>query len=225
MITEKNAPRLLGAAYLFVLIASVVAGSTISMATGSGNISDMLTSIAANVGTMRISILAELTTSAGIVALASLLFIVLRSQNLILALLALGWWVAEAITLAVGKLGSLALIPLSQEYVAAGAPASSHFQSLGEFLYTALDRQGNEIHMWFFCLGGLIWYSLFFTSRAIPRLLAAWGIASIMVAFTGIIMSMLGFSVHILFYAHIAVFELTIGLWLLLRGVNRTAPA
>ena len=223
MISDHNAPHWLGAAYLIVLVVSAVSGVLMTSAVGSGTTSEMLISISERSAIMRLSILIELVTSVGIVVLAALLYVVLRDQNRIVALVALGWWWAEAITLAVGKLGSLALIPLSMEFVSAGAPEASHYQALGSFLYDGLDRQGNEIHMVFFCLGGLLWYSLFFKSRIIPRLLSAWGVASVCVAFVGTAASLAGVNVSILFFAHIALFELTIGLWLLFKGADRGA--
>lgn len=64
-----------------------------------------------------------LVASAGIIVLTVLLYIVLNKQNKIIALVALGWWLAEAITLAVSTIGTFALIPLSLKFVKAGAPA------------------------------------------------------------------------------------------------------
>jgi len=108
----------------------MLSGSLLNAATGSGSISDILVSISNNLTLMRISILVELVTSIGIVVLAVLLYVVFHKQNKITALVALGWWLAEAITLAVSKIGAFALIPLSLEYVKAGAPDSSYFQTL-----------------------------------------------------------------------------------------------
>jgi hypothetical protein len=156
MDISKKPIRLLGAAFLIVFVASMLSGSLLDAAIGSGTISDILVNISNNLGLMRVSILVELVTSIGIVALAALLYIVLHKQHKIIAFVALGWWLAEAITLAASKIGAFALIPLSQEYVEAGAPSSSYFQTLGDFFYYGFDRQGWAIHMLFFCLGGIL---------------------------------------------------------------------
>jgi hypothetical protein len=129
MISDSNSPRLLGAAFLFVLAASVISNALLKSIIGSGSTSDMLVNISDNLTLMRISSLVELLTSLGIVVLAVLLYVVLHKQNKIIALVALGWWLAEAITLAVGKMGAFALIPLSLKFVAAGAPEASYFQT------------------------------------------------------------------------------------------------
>ena len=104
MSTSKNTIRLLGAAFLLVFVASTLSGALLDSAVGTGNISDMLVNIANNVTLMRVSILVELVTSLGIVVLASLLYFVLHKQGQIIARVALGWWLAEAIILAVSKI-------------------------------------------------------------------------------------------------------------------------
>ena len=165
MIAEKNTPRLLGAAFLFVFFASLISGVLLTSVVGSGNVSHDLVNVANQLNLVRLSVLGQMLTSSGIVVLAVLLYIVLSRVNGILALVALGWWLAEAITLALIQLGVLALIPLSLDFVGAGAPGESFYQGLGQFLYYGMAKQGMTIHMWFYCIGGLLWYTLFFRSK------------------------------------------------------------
>ena len=94
---------------------------------------------------MRISILADMANSLGIIVLAALLYIILNKQNKIIALVALGWWLAEAIFYALGRIGAFALISLSLEFVKAGAPEHSFYQTLGGFLYYGVARQGSTM--------------------------------------------------------------------------------
>ncbi|GAJ19719.1 unnamed protein product, partial [marine sediment metagenome] len=101
MNSDNRIPRLLGAAFLIVFVASILGGSLLNASIGSGSISDNLVNISNNLTLMRISILVELVTSIGIVVLAVLLYVVLQKQNKTIALVALGWWIAEAIILAV----------------------------------------------------------------------------------------------------------------------------
>jgi hypothetical protein len=222
MNSGKNTPRFLGAAFLFVWVAFLVA-FVLPQTLLSGSMSDNLVNISNNLTLMRISILVELVTSIGIVVLAVLLFVVLRKQNKIIALVALGWWLAEAITLAVSKLGAFALIPLSLEYVKAGAPDSSYFQTLGTLFY-GVDRWGYDIHMWFFCLGGILWYTLFLKSRYIPRTLSLWGIVAVSLALIGTVMGWLGMPKPLVLVIPNGLFELAIGLWLVVKGIKAYEP-
>lgn len=222
MSTDKNTVRLLGAAFLTVFVASMLSGSLQTAAVGTGSISDMLVSISENLTLMRISILVELVTSVGIVALASLLYIVMHTQSMIIARIALGWWLVEATVLAVSKIGAFALIPLSQEYVNAGNPDPSYFQTLGDFFYYGVDRQGWAIHMLFFCLGGILWYYLFFKSRYIPWALSVWGVAAVSVVFVNVLLVLFDRDIDLVMIAlaPYLVFEALIGPWLMIKGIR-----
>jgi len=87
-------------------------------------------------------------TSVGVVVLAVLLYTAVKRQNPVLALVALGWWLAEAVTLAVSTIGAFLLISLSGTYAEAGASASPDLLALGE-TFQRFDRQMWEIHMVF----------------------------------------------------------------------------
>jgi hypothetical protein len=222
MNTSKNTIRLLGAAFLIVFVASMLSGSLLNAAIGSGSISDNLVNISNNLRLMRISILVELVTSIGIVVLAALLYVVFHKQNKIIALVALGWWLAEATTLAVSKIGAFALIPLSLEYVKAGAPDSSYFQTLGDFFYYGFDRQGWAIHMLFFCLGGILWYYLFYRSKYIPRVLAVWGLVAVSLVSINVMLVLFDRNVELqmIMLAPYLLFEALIGPWLVVKGIR-----
>ncbi len=220
MNSDKNTPRLLGAAFLFVMVASILSGLLLTSVVGTGSISDILVNISDNPNLMRTSIVIGLATSIGIVVLAVLLYVVLRKQNKSIALVALGWWLAEAILLAVSKIGLFALIPLSLEFVKAGVPTASYFQTLGDFLYHGVFQQGDDVHMLFYCLGGILWFSLFYRSRYIPRVLSVFGLAIESLALIGMVLLLLAVRVDMLFFYPIAVLELAIGLWLMVKGIR-----
>jgi hypothetical protein len=107
---EMNTARLLGAAQLIVFVASMLSERLLASAVGSGNISDKLVNISNHLTLMRISNLVALVNSLGIVVLAVLFYIIFSRQYSIIALVALGCFLAEAITLAVSKIGAYALI-------------------------------------------------------------------------------------------------------------------
>ena len=217
MNSGKHAPRLLGAAFLVVFVASVAA-LLLPQSLLSGSMSDNLVNIAANLTLMRISILVELVTSIGIVVLAVLLYVVLHRQNKIVALVALGLWLIEAATLAVSKIGAFALIPLSLEFVKAGAPDASYFQTLAT-LFHGVDRWGYGIHMCFFSVGGILWYTLFYRSKAIPRVLSVWGIVAVSLALIGTVMVWFDMEILAMVIPN-GLFEIAIGLWLLVKGIR-----
>ena len=221
MNPNRNAPRLLGAAFLLVALTTLGSGLLLTAVVGSGGISSILVNISNRAMLLRINIVADLVASVEIIVLAVLLYIVLSKQNKIVALVALGLWLVEAIALAVAKIGALALIPLSAEFVKAGAPGNSYYQGLGEFLYNGVVTQlGVTTHMFFYCTGGLLWYFLFFKSRYVPRAISLFGLVAVSVALVGVVLQLLGYDVSMYVALPLLPFELTIGTWLALRGIN-----
>jgi len=223
MGTNPNAPRFVGAAFLGVVLTSLVSGLLIMSATGSGSVSQILAHVADNVTLTRISVVAGMANSIGIVVLATLLYVVLSRKSRVIALVALGLWLGEALFYAAGQMGVTALIPLSQDFVKAGSPDASYFQALGEFLYHGVFKLGGgTIHMLFYCAGGLAWYWLFYRSRWIPRAIPAFGLLAVSAGLVGTVVALLGSDVGLIPYLPMLPFELTIGTWLLVKGTSES---
>jgi hypothetical protein len=222
MNIDINTIRLLGAAQLFVFVASLFSEQLLKSVVGSGSISDTLVNISENISRMKISNLVALLNCLGIVTLGVLFYIVLNEQNKTLALVALGCFLAEGITLAVSKIGAYGLIPLSQEFVAAGVPESSYYQTMGDFLYNGVDRKGYDIHMLFFCMGGILWYYLLYLSGYVPSALSLWGLAAVFLLSIPVLLALLDleFLPATLLALPYAPFELVLGIWLIVKGIN-----
>ncbi len=219
MDSDQRIPRLLGAAFLFVFVTSLVSGLLLAPLTDAGDISSLLVTLSSQMVQARLSLLGWMITSAGVIGIAVLLFVVLRQQNHLLARVALGLWLAEAVMLPVALVGLAGLISLSREFVQAEAPANSYFQTLGEFLYAGAYNLGMTAHMWFYCLGGLIWYGLLLQSRSVPRLISVWGLLAVGLSLAGMALELLGYSAPMWMSLPLAPFEVALGLWLLLKGV------
>jgi hypothetical protein len=81
MRADDLIPRLLGVAFLGVIVTSLVSGGAMTAATGHGTMSDILVSVASNAGPMRLAVLMGLMNAVGILVLAILLFVVLRDPQ------------------------------------------------------------------------------------------------------------------------------------------------
>lgn len=182
MNTDVNTVRLLGAAQVMVFVGALVTYGFLASAVGSGSISDILVSISKNPPRMRISNLVALGQSLAISAMGVLYYVVFYKEYKIIALVALGCFLVSAITLTVTKIGTNALIPISQQFVEAGAPEPSYFQTLGDFLYNGVDKRGFEISVLFNTLGFLLTTYLLYISGVIPRALSIWGLAALSLA-------------------------------------------
>ncbi len=169
---------------------------------------------------MRISNLFALVESLVIVVLGVLFYTVFNEQYKIISLVALGCYLAEAITKAVAKIGAYALIPLSLKFVEAGAPVASYFQTLGDFLYSGVFQLGNDIHMWFYCLGGLLWFYLFHRSRYIPRVMSVFGLVIVSLGLIGMVLTLFGVNTGRVFLFPILPLELITGVWLIIKVIR-----
>lgn len=222
MNLNANTTRLLGAAQLLVFSASLISERLLASAVGPDRGAARLVSIYKNQTRLRISNVLALVNSLAIILLGAVFYFVFYPQYRLVALVALGFFLAEAVILAVSKLGTLALIPVSQEFVGAGTPESSYHQTLGDFLYSGVDRSGYELHMLFFCLGGILWYYLFFISGVIPKALSIWGLVSICLLTIPVLLQLYRreFTSVMVLGLPYAPYEIILGLWLIVRGFN-----
>jgi hypothetical protein len=217
MNSDKNTPRFLGAAFLLQAVAAVVWTYLLSSLIVAGDISASMTNIANNALQMRVSIVFTMITAMGVAMLGALLYIVLHKQNKIIALVAMVLYLIEAAILAASRIEAFALLRISQESVIAGHPA--HLQTLGNLFYESADF-GDWLHMLPFALGATLFYYLFFKSRFIPRALALFGLIAASLALIGIPLGLLGYDVPTYVFIPNLPFELTIGGWLLVKGIR-----
>jgi len=74
--------------------------------------------------------------------------------------------------------------------------------------------------MLFYSLGGILWFYLFYVSRYIPRVLSILGLIIESVGLIGMILLLLAVRVDMLFFYPIAVLEVAVGLWLMIKGIR-----
>jgi Domain of unknown function (DUF4386) len=75
-----------------------------------------------------------------------------------------------------------------------------------------------------FALGALMFYSLLYQSRLVPRWLSAWGLVGAVLYLTAPIGSMFGFSLGVLM-APLAVQEMVMAVWLIAKGFSPSVLA
>jgi hypothetical protein len=143
-----------------------------------------------------------------------------------LALWYVGTRITEGGTYLVAMLATWAFLPLSREFVAAGAPDASHFQTSGTVLQSTSDL-ALTLAQSVFAIGAVMLYYLLFQSRLVPRWLSLWGlvaaplflIASLSLLWTGDPNSTLA---NILFIP-LALQEMVLAIRLIVKGFDRAA--
>ena len=125
----------------------------------------------------------------------------------------------EAIFVAIKQIGSFSLLYISQEFVKAGAPVSSYYQTLGGLFYELMQFIYDG-QMVFYTIGGILFYYLFLKSKSIPVSISIFGILAASLGFVGEILTILGYNVPLIVFLPILPFELAIGIWLMVKGTK-----
>jgi hypothetical protein len=71
-----------------------------------------------------------------------------------------------------------------------------------------------------FALGATLFYYLFFKSGFLPRILSLWGLIAALLALIGTPFGLVGYDVPIIVFLPNLPFELTIGIWLMVKGIR-----
>lgn len=217
--------RLVGGAFLVVFQASLISEMLLSSAIGTGSVSERLVNLSRNLARLRASNLISLLCCLGIAMQQALLYHIFNERNKVLALAALVCGIAAVITLAMSKIGTYALTPLSSEFIEAGSPDSSSYQTIAGVLYSGLDRQGFTIHNLFYAVAAILWYSLMTRSRMIPLWLSIWGLVAVSLLLIYVLLKLYDMEFDHPFVTPITglpylPFEPVLGLWLLIVGAS-----
>ncbi len=214
--------RIAGLAYLVTILLGVFSVNfVLAELVVPGDSGATARNIIANETLFRLGVAGEILMYALVILLAHALYVVLRSVDRNLALLALLWRLAEAIVGSATTVASglLPLLLLTGEEAALPAHQLSMLVgSLLELRPVALD-----VVLIFIGMGGSVFFVLFFRSNYIPRWLAAWGIVTYLTMFAlslTSLMAPISEETRLLFYAPGVVFEVTVGCWLLIKGVR-----
>jgi len=184
-----------------------------------------------NKNLVMMGVLSELIMAFACAGIAIWLYPVLRKHNEALALGAVGFRIIENVFQIVAALGLLSLLTLSQEYVKADALAAPAFQAAGALLLAVRFWASLLLAQIGFGLGALMYYYVFYQSRLIPRWLSGWGLIAIILHLTSVFLTNVGqidpFSGSPILLLSMPIFfqELTLAVWLIVKGFNPSAIA
>ncbi|MHA2237277.1 MAG: DUF4386 domain-containing protein, partial [Candidatus Hodarchaeales archaeon] len=100
---------------------------------------DYLVKVSANENQVLIGMLLELIWALAVIGIPIMLFPILKKHDETLALGFFSFRLIEGIITLIGTIALLSLLTLSQAFVQAGTPASSHYQTLGDLLLAVRD--------------------------------------------------------------------------------------
>ncbi len=180
---------------------------------------DPVSAIAANATLLAVGAVLWLLTVVGDAAHGVLMFPVLRPHSERMALGYLSARLVDAIFIAVMILLILVQIPVGIEYLNAGPADTSYLQALSAVL-THANLYAYEIGMSAVGVAGLILNTMFYRARLVPRALAVWGLVGYAVLLSGSVLQILGFQFNSMHAIPGGLWELFIGVWLIVKGFS-----
>ena len=137
--------------------------------------------------------------------------------------------VVESVIFILGVISLLALVTLSHAFVQAGAPAASYFETAGELLLAVRDWAGHVVlDVAVFPLGALMFYSVLYQSRLVPRWVSGWGLIAAILYWASSLLVMFSLviplsTIHIALQAPLGLQEIALAVWLIVKGFNPSA--
>jgi len=221
MDSSKKTARIVGILFIIATLAGLL--SVIFL--GSLNAPDYLVKISENGNQIIIGAILMLIMAAAIASIPAMISPILKKYNGALALGYVGFRIIEAITIIIGAIGMLLLFTLSQQFIAAGAPDASYFQTLGTLLQTLVNNWNSLISTIVFSISALILNYILYRSRLIPRWLAIWGLVGAILHIIGGILGMFDVvaessTLGMVFVIPLALEEMVFAVWLIAKGFN-----
>jgi hypothetical protein len=200
-----------------------------SLFTGSITSTNYLVSVSENAGLVGTGALLLFIGGACASGIAISLYPVLKKFNAGLALGAVGFRISEGVCRFVAVCAYLLIITLSQQFVKAGAPDSSYFQTLGALVYAG-NRWGNLVSLLAFSIGALLYYIIFYRTKLVPRWLSGWGIVAAILGMLSCVLVLVGLiapfgTEQIAIAIPMLPQEYVLAAWLIVKGFNPSVIA
>lgn len=221
MKSNRQTARIVGALFLASNITFLL-GAMVFLAPILGS-PDYLALVSASRTQVVAGVLLEVINGIAYVGIAVLMFPIFKQRFESLALAYVGFRIVEFVMQIASDLSPLALLTLSQEFVAAGTPQPSAFQTTGSLLiaerYWAFQALGIV-----FAVSALMFYTMLYQSKLIPRSLSVWGLIGAALVLVNVIVVAfglrLGSELGLFLGLPMLLNELVLGLWLIVKGFN-----
>ena len=159
--------------------------------------------------------------------IAVVMYPVLKKWNAGLALGSVFFRTIETVFYMVGLMSLMSLLTLGQQFTTAAAADRTSLQAIGNLLVSIRDYAA-LLAVFAFCLGAFMYYYVFFQSRLIPRWLSGFGIVAITLITVACVLALFSgnrITSYIPLAAPIALQEMVLAVWLIVKGFNPKAIA
>lgn len=215
MNSTKTIARIVGALFLTLMVAYTL--GAIVLIDPILNAPDYLIGFSENKTRVITGVLLELINGIAYIGIAVLVFPILKKLNESLALLYVGLRIIEFAMQIVSDISPLLLTTLSQDFVNAGTPEASSFQTLGALLQ-AERYWANQMVFIAYGLGAVVFYYLLHQLKLIPRFLSIWGLIGAPLVLINVMLEIFGNKPGLILGAQMGLNEIVLGIWLIVKG-------
>ena len=184
--------------------------------------SDPLASLGANSTLVAIGVMLWLIAVAGDAAHGILMFPVLRHFSERIAFGYFGARIMDAVFIGVMALLILFQIPLANEYLKVGPPET--LQALSA-VFNQAQLYAYHFGMLTVGVAGLMLCYLFYKTQLVPHFLGVWGLVGYAVILGGSVVEVLGVNLNSIHAIPGGLWELFVGVWLIVKGFNASPAA
>jgi hypothetical protein len=222
MNTYRTTARVVGIVYVAGLVIGIGGMVLIQSILGAP---DHLSAVSASSMLLAIGALLWLMPAAGDAAHGVLMFPILKQQQSErIAIGYLGFRIVNAVFIAVMVLFILLQIPLASEYIKAAGSDASFLQALSS-VFMQGQLYAYNFGMTFVGIASLMLCYTLYRAKLVPRILAVWGLVGYAIILCGSLLEVLGFNLLTIHAIPGGLWELFIGVWLIVKGFNPSAFA
>src|SRR5215212_5548889 len=218
--TYRTTARIVGAMYLAGFVVGIGGSVLIESILGAP---DPLSAVSANSMLVAFGAVLWLMAVVWDAAHGVLMFPVLKPHSERIAVGYLGFRVIDSTFIAIMVLFVLVQIPLGSEYLKAGADAP-YLQALSTVFMQA-QLYAYDLGMITLGIAGFMLNYTLYRAKLVPRPLAIWGLVGYAIIFFGMVSEVMGSGLGLVSSIPGGLWELFIGVWLIVKGFNPSAFA
>lgn len=212
--TKNRLYKFLGITLFIQAVTALIGGSIFLGPFDTNEITDAtMRTIANSTGTAYISILLQIVTAVVIIMLGIAMYRAAGHINKVIADIALGMYVFEAILLAVGQVFTFGLIEASKMYLIS---ADSNLFAIGKIMLSCREFAG-QIAMIPFGIGAILFYYLLMKAKILPKWLALWGLITVPLILVCVPLMTFGIEAPFVLLVPYVPFEFFAGIYILIK--------
>jgi hypothetical protein len=209
---------------LFILATTAVLAATALEPSLTGT--DYLTGAAEQPNRLAGAALLHLIAAGSSVGIAIALYPLLKQINAALALGSVVFRTIEAVFYTAAVVSLLSILTLGRQLATAPTENQAPIQAIADVL-VSMREHSTLVAVFAFTVGALMYYTLFYRARLVPRWLSGWGLAAVLLMMTACLLSLFSDSPvtgYTFLFLPIAVQEMVLAGWLLVKGFSPSPP-